>query len=335
MRRRLGADWQSRAPLPQARSEVAAAAAAGELVVVGGFLPDGSDVGPRGRLLARERQLAPAPGLPVAVNHAMAASDGRRVYRRRRLLGGDRRRPDPARRVGARSRPLVGAAAAPGGARGRRSGDRRAAGCTSSAASAPHGLATRALVLDLARRRWSTAPGPTPREHLAATAASGRVYALGGRLAGLDTNVATLQAFTPGARAWVTLPSGPGTRGGTGRRRRRQAGSSRSAAKSPPGRSRACTRTTSPHGAGRDSPICRRPATGSASSHSADASTPSAAARSRACTSATRTSRSPRELASTRPGANARRNASRLPQRTAATSASLQPRSRSAATSAG
>ena len=31
--------------------------------------------------------------------------------------------------------------------------------------------------------------GSRPREHLAATALGGRVYAVGGRLAGLDTNL--------------------------------------------------------------------------------------------------------------------------------------------------
>lgn len=211
----IGADWQSGAPLPQARTEVAAAAAAGELVVMGGFLPDGSTS-------ARVDAYSPAggswrrlPDLPVGVNHAMAASDGRLVY----LVGGYWGEINAGRilraawvldrgRWSALPRPPEGRAA--GGAaiaRGR---------LYVVGGVGPHGLAKRALVLDLALRRWSTAPGPTPREHLAATAASGRVYALGGRLAGLDTNVATLQSFTPGTRAWVTLPPVPGTRGGTG-----------------------------------------------------------------------------------------------------------------------
>ncbi|MGH3102846.1 MAG: Kelch repeat-containing protein, partial [Gaiellaceae bacterium] len=80
----------------------------------------------------------------------------------------------------------------------------------------PAGLARRALVFDLERRRWSTAPGPSPREHLAAAAWNGRVYALGGRLAGIDTNLGTLQSFGPGARRWVALPPVPHPRGGTG-----------------------------------------------------------------------------------------------------------------------
>jgi non-specific serine/threonine protein kinase len=72
------------------------------------------------------------------------------------------------------------------------------------------------LVLDLRRLRWSTHPGPRPREHLAATALRGRVYAIGGRLAGLDTNLGTVQAFDPGRNRWSRLPDLPDPRGGTG-----------------------------------------------------------------------------------------------------------------------
>jgi non-specific serine/threonine protein kinase len=79
----------------------------------------------------------------------------------------------------------------------------------------PGRLAQRALVYDFARRRWGTIVGPRPREHLAAVALGGRVYALAGRLAGIDTNLATLQSYTPGARRWVTLPAVPEPRGGT------------------------------------------------------------------------------------------------------------------------
>ena len=78
------------------------------------------------------------------------------------------------------------------------------------------GLATRMLVLDLRTLSWTTAAGPAPREHLAATALGGRVYVLGGRAAGIDTNVSTVQAWEPRASTWSTLPPLPDTRGGTG-----------------------------------------------------------------------------------------------------------------------
>jgi non-specific serine/threonine protein kinase len=78
------------------------------------------------------------------------------------------------------------------------------------------GLARDTLVFDLRSLRWSRAPGPTPREHLAATALRGLVYAIGGRRAGYDTNVATVEAYDPAARRWRRLPPLPSARGGTG-----------------------------------------------------------------------------------------------------------------------
>jgi non-specific serine/threonine protein kinase len=78
------------------------------------------------------------------------------------------------------------------------------------------GLATRMLSLDLRTLRWRTHPGPRPREHLAATALRGRVIASGGRLAGYDTNLATVQAYDPKRGRWSRLPDLPDPRGGTG-----------------------------------------------------------------------------------------------------------------------
>jgi N-acetylneuraminic acid mutarotase len=76
-------------------------------------------------------------------------------------------------------------------------------------------LARTALVFDIARRRWSSIPGPTPREHLGVTALGGRIYAVGGRLAGADTNLALLESYVPGAKKWRRLRPIPSRRGGT------------------------------------------------------------------------------------------------------------------------
>jgi non-specific serine/threonine protein kinase len=78
------------------------------------------------------------------------------------------------------------------------------------------GLARRAFALDLRAGRWATIPAPSPREHLAVATAGGRIYAVGGRRAGYDTNVATFESWTPGAKRWRRLPDVPRPRGGTG-----------------------------------------------------------------------------------------------------------------------
>ncbi len=79
----------------------------------------------------------------------------------------------------------------------------------------PSGLARSALEYDPASRRWRTIPGPTPREHLAVTAARGRIFVVAGRTAGFDTNLDVVQAYSPATRRWTTLPPVPGRRGGT------------------------------------------------------------------------------------------------------------------------
>lgn len=205
--------WQRAAPLPDPRGEVAAAVVGGEIAVVGGFDRNGSDS-------ARVDVYSPArdawrrlPDLPVAVDHAMAASAGRRLY----VLGGYGPSRVPRRSAwtlapGGRWRALpplpVGRAA--GGAAIVK-GQLYVVGGVG-----PRGLARQTLVLDLRRRRWSRIPGPWPREHLAVTAAAGKVYAVAGRKAGLDTNTTIFESLAPPSRSWRALTPVPSARGGTG-----------------------------------------------------------------------------------------------------------------------
>ncbi|HJR93981.1 MAG TPA: hypothetical protein VJ807_00995, partial [Gaiellaceae bacterium] len=65
-------------------------------------------------------------------------------------------------------------------------------------------------------RRWSSAPGPTPREHLGVTSFAGTVYAVAGRTAGLDTNLLQFESWRPGQARWQRLQPIPDSRGGTG-----------------------------------------------------------------------------------------------------------------------
>src|SRR5919202_2818782 len=207
------AAWQRAAPLPDPRGEVAAAVVGGEIAVVGGFDRGGLDS-------ARVDAYSPArdawrrlPNLPAPVDHAMAAAAGGRLY----VLGGYGRSRAPRRSAwvlapGGRWRalPPLPAARAAGGAAVLRGRLYVAGGV------GPHGLARVAYVLDLRRRRWSTLPGPTPREHLAETSVGGRLYALAGRTAGFDTNTTIFESLLPPARRWRRLPPVPAKRGGTG-----------------------------------------------------------------------------------------------------------------------
>lgn len=208
----LAVGWQTAAPLETPRSEVAAATLGTEIAVVGGFLADGSSsaqVDLYSPSLDRWRRL---PDLPAPVNHAMAAAAAGRLY----VVGGyggplvgKLRSAFVFERGRWRALPPLPAARAAGGAAIAR-GKLYVVGGVG-----PAGLARTAFVLDLESRRWSVIPGPTPREHLAVTAAGGRVYALAGRTAGIDTNLDLFEVYSPETRRWRRLAPVPDPRGGT------------------------------------------------------------------------------------------------------------------------
>jgi non-specific serine/threonine protein kinase len=205
--------WVAASPLTVPRTEVAAATLGGRIVVVGGFLASGGNSRRVDAYDPRAGRWERLPDLPVSVDHAAAASWRGRLV----VVGGygpdrqplraaflyDGRRwsrlpPPPEERAAA-------AAAATADGRVWVVGGRTRGG-----------LAKQLLALDLKTLRWSAAAGPREREHLAATALGGRVYAIGGRLAGYDTNLRTVEAYDPRADRWQSLPDLPDARGGTG-----------------------------------------------------------------------------------------------------------------------
>jgi N-acetylneuraminic acid mutarotase len=208
----IAGTWQSGPPLPVPRTEVAGAVVRGEIFIVGGYLANGQSSSRVDFYSPRTGRWGRAPDLPVTVNHAMAASYRGRLYvvgghsaggtlRSTYMLTGKRWRrlaPLPAPRAAAGAAIAAGRLYIVGGVRG------------------PGALAQVAYVLDLRRHRWSTLPGPTPREHLAAAALGGRVYAVAGRLGGIDTNQSLVQSHTPGTRTWAAVTPVPEARGGTG-----------------------------------------------------------------------------------------------------------------------
>jgi N-acetylneuraminic acid mutarotase len=198
-------------PLP--RTEVSAAAVGGEIVVVGGFTIDGGASRRADAYSPARDRWRRLPDLPVGVHHAMAVGAGGKAY----VLGGytvtgatlraafvlDNGRWRALPRM-----PFPRAAAGAGVAGGRI--------VVAGGIGESRRLARNALLFDLRTRRWSVVAGPTPREHLGVTALAGTVYAVGGRTAGLDTNLLHFDSFRPGDRAWRRLQPVPDPRGGTG-----------------------------------------------------------------------------------------------------------------------
>lgn len=199
--------------MPVPRTEVVAARVGSEIVVLGGLTLDRS---------ASRRVDAYSPArdswrrladLPVGVHHAMAVGEGGRLY----VLGGYTALGQPLRTAFVLERgvwrrlprmPFPRAAAGVGVA-GRRI-------VVVGGVGEGRRLARNALSLDLRTKRWSVVVGPTPREHLGVASLAGTVYAVGGRTAGLDTNLLDFESYRPGDRTWRRLSPVPDPRGGTG-----------------------------------------------------------------------------------------------------------------------
>ena len=150
------APWQTHAPLPEPRTEVAAGVARGELVAVGGFTANGGNSARADAYSIARNAWRRLPDLPLSVDHAAAASANGNVY----VVGGyggDRNPLDAVFVLGPDERwrrlpelPDARAAAAAaiaggklyvlGGVDGRR------------------GLARVAFALDLKTRRWARLP---------------------------------------------------------------------------------------------------------------------------------------------------------------------------------
>jgi N-acetylneuraminic acid mutarotase len=206
------AGWEARAELPEPRSEVAAAVVGTELAVAGGYLGNGGTSARVDAYSPKRDRWRRLPDLPVAVNHATATSLEGLLY----VFGGYRSDRQPVklalvfdrgkwRRL--RDLPAVRAAAGAAAAFGK---------LYVVGGVGPNGLAKNAFVYDVRSRRWTTIPGPTPREHLAVTTSGGRVYAIAGRTAGIDTNLTLNEVYDPKSRSWKRLAPVPEPRGGTG-----------------------------------------------------------------------------------------------------------------------
>jgi N-acetylneuraminic acid mutarotase len=204
--------WKSHAQLPLPRTEVAAARHENEIIVVGGYLPSGDTSAQADAFSPDNNRWRRIADLPQAVNHAMAVTWRGQIV----VAGGYIARQQPSDRVFTYHNGRWSELA-------RLPEPRAAAGAAVIGDTlyvvggvGRNGLATTALALNLRTRKARRIPAPTKREHLAATAVAGRVYALAGRTSGIDTNKRTLESWRPGARKWTRLPPVPRSRGGTG-----------------------------------------------------------------------------------------------------------------------
>lgn len=220
-----GGTWTTKAPAPTKRTEVAAAAVAGTIYVVGGFsepsLRNLKDLAISDAVEeydpATDRWTPKAP-LPAGLHHAGAAAVGDRLY----VVGGftqslfsvwhpiasvyaydsasnswSERAPMPTARGALAVAELDGKLFAIGGYDGR-------------------GNSAAVEMYDPATNAWrAMAPLPTPRDHLAAAVAGRRIFAIGGRLnRDYGRNLAVTEAYDPVANRWARVADLPTARSG-------------------------------------------------------------------------------------------------------------------------
>jgi N-acetylneuraminic acid mutarotase len=206
------AQWVDLAPLQDPRQEVGVAALDGRIYVVGGFRGDGgtvSTVEVYNPSADRWEFVAP---LPIAVNHAVAAVVGDRLY----VLGGHPPAgPEAVDNVFAYdpSSDTWAPRASMPTARGALS-VAVADGKIYAAGGSPTPRENDFAVYDPTADTWTMLPPmPTPRNHLAAGSLNGKVYVAGGR-SDLSGITGVLEEYDPTTNAWTQRTAMPTPRGG-------------------------------------------------------------------------------------------------------------------------
>jgi len=226
------ARWETRAPVPEARTEVSVTTDGAQIYVIGGFRAE-----PVGDPSAPRAMFAYDPGadrwttvgeIPEGVNHAGFATVGGKLF----IIGGFRdntftptgavRIYDPSTRVWQDGAPML----TPRGALAVAVIDGKIHAIGGNVADGsglpPHehgapeqdnSVATHE-VYDPAANGWTrVTPMPTSRNHLGAAVIAGKIHAVGGRASG-EMELTTHEIYDPASGAWTAGPPVPTGRSG-------------------------------------------------------------------------------------------------------------------------
>lgn len=208
---------QSLAPLPAPkRTEVVGAFWDGKIAVVAGLLQDDTPSKQVDFYDPATDTWSPGPELPIPLHHAGAGVLGGRLY----VIGGYSGLAGAWKPVDAVH--SLGRGETAWRVEPKLDGPRGALAIASleTALVAIGGVGsgeTTTAVLESGATAWSSGPDlGIGREHLAATAAGGRAYAIAGRLHSLESNRDTVESFAFGEDSWRAEPKLNHPRGGVG-----------------------------------------------------------------------------------------------------------------------
>ena len=209
-----GVRWETLAPMPSARSEVAAATDGQRIVVAGGFDASGDTVASVDVLDLATTTWSRGPDLPIAVNHPMAAAVGGTIV----VLGGYletlENPTDRAFALGDGGWGELPPMPSPRAAGGAAEVDGR---LFLAGGVGPDGaLVEDVVVFDPDTRAWTVHAGPpTAREHLGVAGHDGELFVVGGRTGGIGANLDAAEALDVAAGSWRELVPMPTARGGS------------------------------------------------------------------------------------------------------------------------
>ena len=200
--------WETFAPAPNERGEIAAAAVGEDIYVIGGFSADGASTSNVDIYDTKADTWRSGPDLPIAVHHPMAATPKGRLY----LVGGYSGDVPSSKVFRLDGSAWVEEPSMPGG---RAAGGAAAIGDKIYVAGGigDQGLAQSAYVYEAPSSKWSEVAGmPTPREHLGVAALAPFLFAVGGRS---STNFAIAESFDTRSSTWARMADMPSARGGS------------------------------------------------------------------------------------------------------------------------
>jgi hypothetical protein len=213
--------WRRAGRLPVARDELRAVPVGRRVFILGGHgrRPDGrlESVPSMSVLDTRSGRVTRAPDMPVPLDHAAAASDGRSVW----VAGGfsnfeasgDVLRYSPGERRWT-TEPSLRFARGGGGAEFI-DGRLYVVGGSPPTLPVPNQKPYTFLeIFDPRTGRWTLGPGmPTARHHLGTAVLDGKLYVLGGREPG-DFSLAAFERYDPETNQWTEMPPLPQGAGG-------------------------------------------------------------------------------------------------------------------------